>query len=446
MNPFRLLLIEAEETIRRSVDTLLTKEGYSVVSAGTGGEAVARLHNSVFDCAFVDIGLPDMDGIEVLEAIKTRTSGVDVVMTTDSPHLDSAVQALRLGAYDYVTKPFEWTSLLRLMQRIVERRFMRSEIISLRTRLSESVPCCDMVGSSRPLRRIQELVSKVAPTDSVVLIQGESGTGKELIAAGIHRLSQRSGPFVPVNCSAIPPDLLESELFGHVKGAFSGATLDSKGLFRAAHGGTLFLDEVGDLPLPMQPKLLRVLQEKEVRPVGSTQSYKVDVRVVAATNQNLESAVTSGEFREDLFYRLNVVHVEPPPLRERKEDIPPLVLHFVRRLNTRFRRQVETVAPEAMAALSEYDFPGNVRELENIIERAYALGADKEITIADLPSLKGRRGAQAPGPTLRRIDDVERELIVETLKSSGTNRAAAAKSLGISERSLYRRLAKFGIE
>ena len=239
---------------------------------------------------------------------------------------------------------------------------------------------------------------------------------------------------------------MESELFGHVKGAFSGATADAKGLFRQANGGTLFLDEIGDLPIQMQPKLLRVLQEKEVRPVGGTQIHKVNVRVIAATNQNLESAVKKGNFREDLFYRLNVVHVESPPLRDRKDDIPPLVLHFVRRLNTRFRRQVESVSDEALAVLGGYDFPGNIRELENILERAYALGADGEITVADLPSLNGRKEApKSSSAGLRRIDDVERELITETLKSCDNNRALAAKSLGISERSLYRRLTKFDL-
>ena len=446
LTPFRVLLIDGDELVRASAHARLTKEGYAVVAVGAGGEAVDQLRNSVFDCAVVEIGLPDMDGIEVLEAIKARTSGVDVVMTTDAPHVDSAVQALRLGAYDYLTKPFEWTSFLRLLQRIVERRFMRSEIISLRTRLSESVPCCDMVGASHPLRRIQDIVTKVAPTDSVVLIQGESGTGKELIAAGIHRLSGRSGSFVPVNCSAIPSELLESELFGHVKGAFSGATADSKGLFRQAHGGTLLLDEIGDMPLQMQPKLLRVLQDKAVRAVGGTQIHKVDVRVVAATNQDLETGVKNGTFREDLFHRLNVVRVESPALRDRKDDIPMLVLHFVRRLNTRFRRQVESVNTEAMVALSAYDFPGNVRELENIIERAYALGADGEITIADLPSFNGRKSnSKSSSAALRKIDDVERELIADTLKSYEDNRALAAKSLGISERSLYRRLTKFGL-
>ena len=448
MNTFRVLLIEDDEQIRELLEGRLVREGYEIRAAPTGRAGLALLETIIFDAALIDINLPDMTGIEVLEALKRRDTEIDAVMMTGSPEVDTAVQALRLGAYDYLIKPLEWVSLQHLMKRIVERRYLQAEVTSLRSRLSETPPVGELIGSSRAMKQVTDTIGKVAPTDTVVLIEGESGTGKELIAGAIHRLSERrKGPFVPVNCSAIPAELMESELFGHQKGAFSGAMADSRGLFRSANGGTLFLDEIGDLPMQLQPKLLRVLQEKEVRPVGSSQVQSVDVRIVAATNQRLESAVQSGKFRQDLFFRLNVVRIEPPPLREMKEDLPPLVTHFVRILNRKFGRQVGGVAQDAMAVLTGYDFPGNIRELQNIIERAYALGANGQITVADLPSL---RGATGPIPTRgdgssRTLEDLERDLIAATLQTHANDKQKAAEALGMSERTLYRRLRKLGL-
>jgi transcriptional regulator with PAS, ATPase and Fis domain len=292
------------------------------------------------------------------------------------------------------------------------------------------------------------VIATVADSDSPVLIEGESGTGKELVAAAIHRQSGRAkGPFVPVNCSAIPADLMESEFFGHVRGAFSGAVADALGLFRSAHGGTLFLDEVAELSPALQVKLLRVLQEKEIRPVGSTKTHAVSVRMIAATNKNLETVVQAGTFRQDLFYRLNVVRIVIPPLRERKGDIPALITYFLRRFNERFRRDVKGIAPDATAALTAYDFPGNVRELENLLERAYALGARDEIERANLPELAAKPDAPVvavdePIPTL---DQAERDLIARALARFLNDKEQAARALGLTVRTLYRRIKKFGL-
>src|SRR5436190_3902396 len=286
-------------------------------------------------------------------------------------------------------------AILRLLKvRMTERRFLRGEVHSLRARLGEELTVNELVGNSAPMQRVKEIIAKVAPTDSPVLIEGESGTGKELVAAAIHRLSPRAkGPFIPVNCSAIPEDLLESEFFGHVRGAFSGAVSDTLGLFRGANEGTIFLDEVAELSPGLQVKLLRVLQEMLVRPVGSTKAHAVDVRVIAASNRDLDRSIAEGRLRQDLYYRLNVVRVSLPPLRARREDIPALVNHFIRRFTRRFRREIRALTPEALAALQGYDFPGNVRELENLIERAFAMGARDQITPADLPSLTAGQAA-----------------------------------------------------
>jgi DNA-binding NtrC family response regulator len=390
-----------------------------------------------------------MLGIQVLDAAKRRDPEIDIVIMTGYPEVATAVQALRLGAYDYLIKPLEWVPLHHSIKRIVERRYLRQEVTSLRSRLATTPAVGELMGFSARIQKVKETIGKVAPGDTAVLIEGESGTGKELVATAIHKSSGRSkGPFVPINCAAIPSDLIESELFGHQKGAFSGATSDSRGLFRSAHGGTVFLDEIGEMPMNLQPKLLRVLQEKEVRPVGSTQVHPIDVRIIAATNQNLEAAVQAGRFRQDLYFRLNVVRIEPPPLRHIKEDIPALVMHCVRKLNHRFGRQISSIAPDAMAALTAYDFPGNVRELENILERAYALGASGEIKFADLPSLiKDFKSPVVPSENISAstLDDLERELIVTTLRTHLNDKEKAAQVLGLSERTLYRRLKKLGV-
>jgi transcriptional regulator with PAS, ATPase and Fis domain len=336
------------------------------------------------------------------------------------------------------------------MARMMERKFLRGEVHTLRARLGEELTVNELIGNSAPMQRVKDIIGKVAVTDSPVLIEGESGTGKELVAAAIHRISSRAKrAFIPVNCSAIPQDLLESEFFGHVRGAFSGAIADALGLFRGADEGTIFLDEIAELTPALQVKLLRVLQEMQVRPVGSTKAYPVDVRVIAATNRDLERAMTDGSFRQDLFYRLNVVRVLLPPLRDRRDDIPALVSHFLRRFNRRFHRDVRGIAPEALAALSAYSFPGNVRELENLVERAFAMGAKDQLTLADLPTLASTPAtAAAPVTSVESIPtlaDVERELILKSLHLLKDDKEAAARALGISRRTIYRRLKEYGI-
>ena len=366
---------------------------------------------------------------------------------TGYPTIASAVEALKEGAYDYLSKPLILDELKHLMQRLMERRFLRGEVHTLRARLGEELTVNELIGASAAMQRVKDVIGKVAVTDSPVLIEGESGTGKELVAAAIHRLSARAkGPFIPVNCSAIPRDLLESEFFGHVRGAFSGAVADALGLFRGANEGTIFLDEIAELPPELQVKLLRVLQEMSVRPVGSTKAHPVDVRVIAATNRNLEQAMHAGTFRQDLFYRLNVIRIQLPGLRERREDTSSLVNHFIRRFNKRLRRDVKGITPDALAALTAYDFPGNVRELENLIERAFAMGSRDQITLADLPSLTARPSV-APsmsGNTVPTLAEVEKELILRALAVYSNDKEEAARALGISRRTIYRRLKEYG--
>jgi DNA-binding NtrC family response regulator len=446
----RVLVVDDERSILQLLHEALTHWGYHVTTAGTGGEALEALRTGVFQVAMTDIRMPDMSGLDLLREIKKADESIEVVVMTGFPAISSAVEALKEGAYDYLSKPLILDELHHLMQRMMERRFLRGEVHSLRTRLGEELAVNELIGSSAAMERVKEIIGKVAVSDSPVLIEGESGTGKELVAAAIHRLSTRAKrPFIPVNCSAIPGDLLESEFFGHVRGAFTGAHADALGLFRSAHEGTLFLDEIAELPPSLQVKLLRVLQEMQVRPVGSTKAYTVDVRVIAATNRNLEQAMTAGTFRQDLFYRLNVVRIQLPTLRERRDDIPALVNQFVRRFNRRFRRDVRGITPDALATLTTYDFPGNVRELENLIERAFAMGAREQISLNDLPSLS--RGAvatmmtaEAPGP-LPTLAVVEKDLILKALAMFQNDKEAVARALGLSRRTIYRRLKEYGI-
>jgi len=442
-----VLVVDDEKHILTVLHEALTHFGYRVTCAASGAEALAAIRSELFAAAITDIRMPDMSGLDLLRELKRQDESIEVVVMTGYPTITSAVEALKEGAYDYLSKPLIIDELRHLMQRVMERRFLRGEVHSLRTRLGEELTLNELIGASPAMARVKDIIGKVAITDSPVLIEGESGTGKELVAAAIHRLSGRAkGPFIPVNCSAIPPDLLESEFFGHVRGAFSGAVVDALGLFRGAHEGTLFLDEIVELPPALQVKLLRVLQEMQVRPVGSTKAHSVDVRVIAATNRNLERAMTDGSFRQDLFYRLNVIRITMPVLRDRREDVPALVNHFLRRFNRRFRRDVRGITPDALAALTAYDFPGNVRELENLIERAFAMGAREQITLADLPSLTTRLSAVPSISTraLPTIAEVDRELILKALAVLNNDKEEAARALGISRRTIYRRLKEYG--
>ena len=447
MEAAHVLVVDDERHILEVLHEALTHFGYRVTCAASGAEALAAIRSELFAAAITDIRMPDMSGLDLLRELKRQDESIEVVVMTGYPTITSAVEALKEGAYDYLSKPLILDELQHLMQRVMERRFLRGEVHSLRTRLGEELTLNELIGASPAMERVKDVIGKVAITDSPVLIEGESGTGKELVAAAIHRLSGRAkGPFIPVNCSAIPPDLLESEFFGHVRGAFSGAVVDALGLFRSANEGTLFLDEIAELPPALQVKLLRVLQEMQVRPVGSTKAYSVDVRVIAATNRNLERAMTDGSFRQDLFYRLNVIRITLPMLRDRREDVPALVNHFLRRFNRRFRRDVRGITPDALAALTAYDFPGNVRELENLIERAFAMGAREQITLADLPSLTARPSGVPSGSTrvLPTLAEAERELILKALAVLNDDKEESARALGISRRTIYRRLKEYG--
>ena len=447
MEPANVLIVDDEKHILSVLKDTLTHFGYRVVCAGSGAEALAAIRSELFDAAITDIRMPDMSGLDLLREIKRHDESIEVIVMTGYPTISSAVEALKEGAYDYLSKPLILDELDHVMQRVTERRFLRGEVHSLRTRLGEELTLNELVGASPSMERVKDIISKVAVADSPVLIEGESGTGKELVAAAIHRLSSRGrGPFMPVNCSAIPPDLLESEFFGHVRGAFSGAVADTLGLFRGAHEGTIFLDEIAELPPALQVKLLRVLQEMLVRPVGSTKAYPVDVRVIAATNRNLEQAMLQNTFRQDLFYRLNVIRITLPPLRERRDDIPALVSHFLRRFNRRFHRDIRGITADALAALTGFDFPGNVRELEDLIERAYAMGARDQITLADLPSLTARAAGMpaTSGRTLPTLAEVEKDLILRALALLDNDKEEAARALGISRRTIYRRLKEYG--
>ena len=449
MDPAKILVVDDERSILVLLKEALGQWGYQVTTAASAAEALGILKSELFDALITDIRMPDMSGLELLREVKKQDESIEVVMMTGYPTIASAVQALKEGAYDYLSKPLILDELRHLMSRMMERKFLRGEIHTLRARLGEELTVNELIGTSVPMERVKEIIGKVAVTDSPVLIEGESGTGKELVAAAIHRLSSRAKrPFIPVNCSAIPQDLLESEFFGHVRGAFSGAVADALGLFRGADEGTIFLDEIAELSPALQVKLLRVLQEMQVRPVGSTKAFPVDVRVIAATNRDLERAMTEGSFRQDLFYRLNVVRVTLPPLRDRREDIPSLINHFLRRFNKRFHRDVRGVAPEALAALTAYTFPGNVRELENLIERAFAMGAREQIAVNDLPSLSKTPMASTPvtsPESVPALADVERELILKALAVFKDDKEAAARALGISRRTIYRRLKEYGV-
>jgi DNA-binding NtrC family response regulator len=448
MERMKILVVDDERPILSLLKDALSQWGYQVTCATSAAEALGFLRTELFAAALVDIQMPEMSGRELLSEIKRQDASIDVLLMTGYPDTTAAVEAITEGgASDYLPKPLSMDELRHRLNRTVERRFLRGEVHSLRARLGEELTFNELIGNSAAMQRVKEITGKVAVTDSPVLIDGESGTGKELVAAAIHRLSARAKrSFIPVNCSAIPQDLLESEFFGHVRGAFSGAVADSQGLFRGADEGTIFLDEIAELSPPLQVKLLRVLQEMQVRPVGSTKAFPVDVRVIAATNRDLDRAMQEGAFRQDLFYRLNVVRVSLPPLRERREDIPTLVSHFIRRFNPRFHREVSGIAPEALAVLTAYDFPGNVRELENLIERAFAMGAREQIGLADLPNLTKAPSAPSTSPqSIPRLSDIERELILKALATLKDDKEAAARALGISRRTIYRRLKEYGM-
>ena len=454
----RVLVCDDEAGLREMLGVLLRRAGYQVELVEGVTAANARLaKEDPLDLVICDLAMPDGSGMDVLSAAKRRDDSLQVIMVTAFATTEQAVEAMRLGAYDYIQKPFKNSELLAQIEKALEKSSIVQQNRSLRAQVAKNFRVGDLIGKSPRMRAVMDLVKRIASGRSSVLITGESGTGKEVVARALHDAGERaSQPFVTVNCGALPEALMESELFGHEKGAFTGANTRKDGLFRAANGGTLFLDEVGELPTPLQVKLLRVLQERKVRPVGGTQELEVDVRVVAATNRDVEGAVRDGSFRQDLFYRLNVIRVTLPPLRERREDIPTLAAHFLQKHSALEGKRLSFSA-EALRYISEQDYPGNVRELENLVERAVALASEPYVVRADLLSGHGTDSADAPtvndvtvlppeGMDLdARLGAMERSLLLQALERTGGNRTSAAKLLGTSFRSLRYRLVKYGL-
>ena len=444
----KVLVIDDEPGLRQSLGLLLTDAGYSVTAEQDGKRALERAVAESFDLVLCDVRMPEMDGLTFLRNYRRRGGNALVIVMSAYGGEDAAIAAMQEGAYDYLPKPFRPDEVVLTLRKAEERERLRQEVAGLRAQLATGPAERGLVVASAAMRQALALVARVAEHSTTVLITGESGTGKEVIARAIHRASPRgSKAFVGINCAAIPENLLESELFGHVRGAFTGATGDKVGLFEQANGGTLLLDEIGELPIGLQAKLLRVLQESEIRRVGDQKTRRVDARVLAATARDLEAEVRAGRFREDLFYRVNVVVIELPPLRDRREDIAPLARHFVARLAQRFGRPL-SLSEDALAWLEQQEWPGNVRELENAIERAAVLSR-KEILEAGEFRSEAPRAAELAPPEGESLSEVvaaaERQAIANALRAANGNRREAAKQLGVSLRTLFYKIDRYGI-
>ena len=454
MTKLDILIVEDEPAQREMLSGFLAKEGHHVIVAANGEEALAQVKMHTVDLAIVDYKMPGLTGLDVLKKTKLLTPQIDIVILTAFGTIDTAVEAMKAGAADYLSKPVDLEELLCVIDRIAERRTLQRENELLRQQLGEKgISQEQIVHGSRQMAELINLAGRVAASSATVLIEGESGTGKELFARLIHRLSPRSAkPLIVVNCAALSETLIESELFGHERGAFTGATQRRLGRFEQADGGTLFLDEIGDISPAVQVKLLRLLQEGEFQRVGGNQTLKADVRVISATNQDLESKVKDGSFREDLYYRLKVVPIKIPPLRDRREDISPLVEHFVHRFSKENRRPIEGVSREAMDQLVKYEYPGNIRELENILERAVVISRGPTLTVGDLP-FGGRKPdddneeTEGGGGALRdALETLERRMVQKAMEEAGGNQSRAAESLGLSERMLRYKLKKYRLK
>ena len=469
----RIMVVDDEESMREFLCIMLRNEGYDVVAFPAGGPAIEHFKENHVDLVIADLKMPGMSGVNLLKALKEISPDVVFIMITAYASVDSAVEAMKAGAYDYFTKPFNIEEIKLHIKRSLEWRRLERENMLLKKDLKTRYGFSNLVGTSPKMVEVYEFIMSIAGIKTNVLITGESGTGKELVARAIHDESPRKdNPFVSINCGAIPDNLLESELFGHVKGAFTGAVSDKAGLAEMGGGGTIFLDEITELPFNLQVKLLRFLQERNVRRVGGTADIPVDIRVIAATNRDMEEEVRAGRFREDLFYRLNVLHIDLPPLRERREDIPRLAEHFLQKYSAELEKGVKRISEEALNLLVDYDYPGNVRELENAIERAVALETGESITADTLPPAISKRngaagfsgttsitGGMASGTPLsnrtgigippegidleRAVSEFERSIIMEALEKAGGVKKKAARLLGISFRSMRYKLSKY---
>ena len=455
----RVLVIDDEEALRVSVAKIVSRMGHTVNTAGTATEGLARLSQEAYELVLTDFRLPDLDGLEVIERARALRPETELVLFTGFGSIPLAVQAIKRGAYDFVTKPVKRADLERVVTRALEKQALAADNRRLRQQLDDrpDTPLGRIIGQSDAMRAVLRVVEQVAPSTATVLIEGASGTGKELVAEALHALSPRRGrPLVKVNCSAIPDTLLEAELFGHEKGAFTGALARKDGRFARADGGTLFLDEIGTLGLPIQAKLLRALQDGTFEPLGSTRTLQADCRIIAATNADLATAVREGTFREDLYYRLNVIRIVMPPVKDRPEDVPLLLSHFLAYHAARNSRQIDGFEADALRALRAYDWPGNVRELSHAVEHAVVLARGRAITRDCLPeavrdaagpALEAERGDKVIAvPVGTPLGDVEKLVISETLRHTGGNKAQAASLLGISARTIYRKRAPSGDE
>lgn len=446
----KILIVDDEPNMLRLFQTVLGKEGYKVCTAASGVEALRMLNEDSFDLVVSDLVMPDLGGMDLMKELKAKHPGIPFIVITAYGTVESAVKAMKSGAFDYLTKPFHKDHILLVVNKALQYCRLHNEVIRLREELKARDGLHEIIGKSKAMEGVFKLIGKVADSQATVLIQGESGTGKELIARAIHNLSSgREGPFIAVDCSVLPQHLLQSELFGHIKGSFTGAVRDKEGLFLAAERGTLFLDEIGAISPELQLNLLRVLQEKEIKPVGSVTSVRVAVRVLAATNVDLEECIRRGTLRKDLYYRLAVVTVDIPPLRERMEDVPLLAHHFMHKYAKAYNKNLSDITPGAMGLLMENSWPGNVRELENVMERGVLLSTGRLIDEAALssPVLRGGNPALTPLKLTTKafVQQKEREAILTALKSSRGNKSRAAKLVGISRTSLYNKMKELDI-
>ena len=443
-----ILVIDDEDKTRTVLIMLLEEHGYMVTGVSTATEALRRINEEVYDLVITDLKLDDMSGMDILKAARQADPTMEVIVLTGYGTVESAVEAMKLGAFDYIKKPWVTDELLMRVERALSRKRMTEEIERLRDRLRRERNFDTIVAESEEMKDVLELVAKVAESDSPIMLQGESGTGKELLARAIHSTGRPDGPFVPINCGALPETLLESELFGYMRGAFTGATSNKKGLFEEAHNGTLFMDEIGDMSTAVQVKLLRALDLGEIRRVGSNTQFYVDVRLVTATNKDIGSLVAEGRFREELYYRLNVIYVFIPPLRDRRTDIIPLAEHFLKMYSSRMNKEAMDISPEARQLMLKHDWPGNVRELENAIERAVVLARQDTLFPEDLPF-----SDQFQRPNILRqasrgewdLKKLEQEYILNVLADCSDNHSQAAKRLGIARNTLWRKLKEYDI-